>query len=294
MASSRLPGYDVSSTIQRIAENVHKIERAELALTRASSIVKAKGLSAPVVERVIASNPRTTGYSLKILEAGLCGEEGAEFESVRHATAQVGIKLVWRAAVLGSYLDLAGALLATTKLDPTPFCASAWSAGETAAWLSERHIVDPCDAFACAVLSDVGLLALVFALPDVYSALPGSPTAGPLVEFEQSALALDHQLVGQLLLGMYRFPPEFAEFAASHHGDPLELKTEAKLTLAAVRAVEAAGGDCGLGAHPGDLSQAVLEGALLKPEDRDELLEIAAGALDRATSVGIIDLPEAA
>ena len=155
MASTRLPGCDVASTIQRIAENVQKNERAELALTRASSIVKTKGLSAPVIERVIASNPQTTGYSLKILEAGLCGEDGAKFESVRQATDQVGINIVWRAA-------------------------------------------------------------------------------------------------------------------------------------------EAAGGDCGLDAPPGDLSQAVLDGALLKPENRDELLEIATGALGRAESVGNFDLPEAA
>ena len=185
-------------------------------------------------------------------------------------------------------------MLATSRLDTSPFCASAWAAGETAAWLSEKHIVDPCDAFASAVLLDVGLLALVFSLPDVYSALQRAQSASTLVEFEQSALSLDHQAVSQHLLKMYRFPPEFAEFAAGHHGDPLNLKMEAKVTLAAIRAVEGAGGDCGLCTPAGELSQAVLEGALLKPQDSDKLLGIAVGALCRATSIGPIELPEAA
>ena len=294
MASSRLPGLDVASTIQKVAENVLKNERAESALSRASAIVKVKGLSTPVVERIIASNPRTSGYALKILEVGLCGEPGTEHASVHDATDKVGIKIVWRAALLASYLDAAAALLSTSRLDPANFCASGWATAETAAWIGEKHIVDPCDAFASAALLDVGLLALVFALPDVYSALPGSASSNPLVEFEQSALGFDHQAVSELILKMYRFPAWYLELAAKHHGGPLELNMEAKVVLAAARAVETAGGDCGLSVTAGELSQAVTEGALLKPEDREELLSVAAESLAKASSVGCIDLPDVA
>ena len=293
MASSRLPGCDVASTIQKVADNVLKNERAESALSRASAIVRSKGLSAPVIERVISSNSRTTGYALKVLEAGLCGQQGAAHGSAREATGKVGIKIMWRAAVLASYLDIAGALLSTSRIEPSNFCASAWATAETASWISEKHIVDPCDAFACAALLDVGLLGLVFAIPDVYYALRRAMSTGPLVDFEQAALGFDHQAISELLLKVHRFPAPYSACAAGHHGGPADLSMEGKVVQVAVLAVESVGGDCGLSSPPVELSHAAMEGALLKPEDRDDLQAYAAESLARAASIGRFRVPEA-
>lgn len=66
------------------------------------------------------------------------------------------------------------------------------------------------------------------------------------------------------------------------------------MVQAAVLAVESVGGDLGLSMPRGKLSQAAMEGALLKPEDRDDLHAYAAESLARAASISRFGVPEAA
>ena len=184
----------------------------------------------------------------------------------------------WAEFVLGA--------VGKTALDPRRVYATSWAMGETAHWVAGKHILAPDDTFATAILIETGLIALMYALSEVYVALTAHKPQVAVVRYERSCLGFDHQEVGAASLRQFRFSEEAAQQAGTHHEPLLTLGMTGKVLRAASAAVAQAGGDFGLGGIQEAVNQQVLEGALLRPEHEPELLAVARSSFDRALEFG--------
>lgn len=294
MSGTRLSVGDTEVLARKIALKTLEFESATSALERASALLRAKGLSGPVVERLLSSNPRAAELTLWVLRNGVAGTEGESFENLRSAVSAIGIDTVWRAALVANLVDYALLLLSAADAKMPDLVAQSWASAEMAFWLSDKHIVDPSDAFVQALFADVGVFALFFALPEVYKALARSDTQQPLAEFEQASLGIDHQHIGALILQDLKFPEKIVTFAEKHHKNALEMNMEEKLVKAAYVAVEVESCSAGLRTCAEELSLLILEAALLKESDVPELTSAVQRFLTRTSVISTLELPEAA
>lgn len=294
MQGTRLSGDDAAALAQKITSKTLECDSAASALERASSVVRARGLSVQVLERILASNSTAASRTLTVIEHGVVGSTGDKFDSIRVAVKVAGIDTVWYAALVANFTDFALALLKKARVENRGFVAPSLACAETAHWLSARHIVDPTDAFTRALFADVGLFAMIYALPEVYLAMAKSETQEPLCVIEQSLLGFDHQQIGALLLTKLKFPDAVVSFAAKHHTDPLMLTLEEKMVKAAYVAVESESSVTGLNTGVEGLSMPVLYGAMLKDADVPELMSVTRRFLARATKIVSLDVPDAA
>lgn len=294
MPGTRLPRDDVEVLAQKITRKTLECEPAVPALQRASSLIRARGLSDQVVERILTTNHNVAGLTLKVIEIGVAGSSGAKYDSIRSAVKAVGIDTVWHAALIVNLTEFAATLLKEAGVDSRGFVAPSLACAETAHWLSARHIIEPSDAFTRALFADVGLFVMIFALPEVYLAMANSATQEPQYVLEQTFLGLDHQQIGALVLDTLKFPDTVVSFAAKHHADPYELNLEEKLVKAAYVVVEAESSAAGLNTGVEGMSVPVLDGAMLDESDLPELISVASGFLTRATKLESLDLREAA
>ncbi|HXH62049.1 MAG TPA: HDOD domain-containing protein [Fimbriimonadaceae bacterium] len=247
------------------------------ALVRASGVVRSRGLRGSVIGRIVGTNQHFSSLVLSVVNVER--RPGERHSNLDSAHAEIGDTGFWRAAVVASWIDVVVACTARASFSGAPMIATAWASAETAAWMTERHIVDADEAFVTALLAESGLAALTYALPDVYSALAANRTSRMIHEFEAESLGFDHGAVGEALLSLYGFPESIAEFARVHESNPLFMKMDQKLFRAALTAVAAVGGNMGFATATPDLDELTLEGALLKLSDKPEVLSYAADKL---------------
>lgn len=279
MSGSRLPDGSMGSMPRKVAELVRADENVHVSLARVSSLVRARGLSARVLERIIVASPTGADTTLRVMAQGLCGEPGKSYDSLAQALAAENLVPLWRAALIAGYIEFVQAAVERTGLNSTRLWGTSWAMAEMSHWVAERHVVDPDDAFVWGLLLDVGLVAMAYALPEVYAAYANSPDSRPAELFELESFGFDHATVGQDLLRVYKFSDTAIDLTASHHHPLRSLSMEGKVLRAAMVAVGAAGGDSGLGKPASPLDKAVLEGALLKPDQAEAVTATAKGYL---------------
>ncbi len=267
---------------RKVADMLRSDEVVNAALTRASALVRSRGLGSRVVERILLSSPIVCADTLKLAAQGVCGGPGQTFSSVTDAVNGPDLHGVWRAGVLASWAEFVTVATSRTALNPRLVYGTGWANAETAYWAAGKHILDPDDTFLTALFVDTGLVALMYALPEVYAAFAAARESRPIDAFETEAFGFSHEAVGSAALRMFKFPEETALEASSHHAPLLSLGMSGKVLRAAMVAVGHAGGDFGLGTRPDPLDQRVLEGALLKPEHEPELRAVAVKSLRRA------------
>jgi hypothetical protein len=267
---------------RKVAEMLRSDEVVCAALTRASALVRSRGLGSRVVERILLSSPTVCADTLRLASQGVCGGEGQTFRNVTDAVNGPDLHGVWRAGVLASWAEFVSSAISRTALKPQRVYGTGWANAETAFWAAGKHIIDKDDAFLTALFMDTGLVALMYALPEVYTAFSTAKVARPIEDFELEAFGFNHEDVSSSALKLFKFPEEMAEEARTHHAPLLSLGMTGKVLRAAVVAVSQAGGDFGLGSEPFALDRSVLEGALLRPEHEEELRSVAAHSLERA------------
>lgn len=250
-------------------------------LNWASSIVRTRGMSPGVLHRVLCASPVLESMTLHILNSETY-ESGSGFADSGHAIANLGFDLVWRAAQLSCYSSLVSAAVRTPSLSSVFLSATAVATAETAAWIAERHIVDPNESFSLALWSEVGLIGGMYVFPDAYAAMYEHAENRTIESLEKEAFGFDHQTVGSCIMRLFKFPSMYVAQCARHEIELLELNLEEKLIRAAVVSVASIGGWW----HPKNsrpnLSASVLAGALLRDSDKEDLQNFARTSLGNA------------
>jgi hypothetical protein len=267
---------------RKVAELLRSDESVEAALSRVSSLVRARGLGPRVVERMLLSSPSVCTDTLRILEQGVCGEDGRTWNTVTDAVNGPDLQTTWRAGVLAAWAEFVTCAIRRTSLKPALVYGTSWALAETAFWVAGKHILDPDEAFVSALCLDAGLVALMFALPDVYTAYAAAKEKKPVEQFEREAFGFNHESVGCAVLRAFKFSEETAQEANFHHAPHHTLGMTGKVLRAAFAATADAGGDFGIGTGTGPVDRQVMEGALLRPEHEEPLHRVAQRSLDRA------------
>ncbi len=282
MPSSRLPDEGDGAMPRKVAELLRSDESIDAALSRASALVRSRGLGSRVVERILLSSPSVCADTLKLAAQGVCGAPRQSFANVTDAVNGRDLAGVWRAGVLASWAEFVNVAVSKTSLRPNLVYGTGWANAETAFWAAGKHIIDPDDTFLAALFMDTGLVALMYALPEVYTALAAARDPRTTDQFEREAFGFNHEAVGCSALRIFKFAEEMGQEAATHHAPHLSLGMSGKVLRAAAVAVGQAGGDFGLGARPAPLDKQILEGALLRPEHEQELRSVAVRSWERA------------
>jgi two-component system, cell cycle response regulator len=78
---------------------------------------------------------------------------------------------------------------------------------------------DPDEAFVCALLQDIGMLAGVVALQPEYPAIVAAapPDHDELPAIERRDLGMDHSMIGRTLADKWRLPPQIVDTIRFHH-----------------------------------------------------------------------------
>jgi hypothetical protein len=282
MPGSRLPDEGSGAMPRKVAELLRSDESVEASLSRVSSLVRARGLGPRVLERILLSSPTVCSDTLRLLEHGACGEEGRRWNTVTDAVNGPDPASAWRAGVMASWADFVTVSVRKTSLKPPLVFGTGWAVAETAFWVAGKHILDPDEAFVSALCLDAGLVALMYALPDVYAAYAGAKEKKPVEHFEREAFGFNHESVGCAVLRAFKFSEDTALEANFHHAPHHTLGMTGKVLRAALTAVGEAGGDFGIGSPVDPLDRQVMEGALLRPEHETTLRLTAQTSLSRA------------
>jgi hypothetical protein len=183
---------------------------------------------------------------------------------------------------MAAWADFVTVSIRKTSLRPSLVYGTSWAVAETAFWVAGKHILDQDDALVSALCLDAGLVALMYALPDVYTAYAAAREKKPVEQFEREAFGFNHESVGSAVLRAFKFSEEAAQESNFHHAPHHTLGMTGKVLRAALVAVGEAGGDFGIGSPVGVLDRQVMEGALLRPEHEDRLRQVASASLERA------------
>ncbi|MDL2284242.1 HDOD domain-containing protein [Oxalobacter sp. OttesenSCG-928-P03] len=84
-----------------------------------------------------------------------------------------------------------------------------------AAWHMGHANID--EAYLAGLLHDIGRLALLVVVPDLYHNLFYLPDTEELCEQERAVLGIDHAEAGTWLIRQWKFDPAFIDSVASHH-----------------------------------------------------------------------------
>ncbi len=153
---------------------------------------------------------------------------------------------------------------------------------------ARRRLVDPYDAYTCALLHDLGKLVLFETCRERYIALvqESRRSGNGLFEHERERLGVTHTEVGGLLARAWNLPDEVAQAIRLHHAGRQELLLAPMAALVAlsdalVRAVEDGRID-GLGA-----SLAGQAAAVLLDIEAEDLDRIAVGMAEAWDGIGV-------
>jgi HD-like signal output (HDOD) protein len=235
-----------------------------------------------MIERLVAATPQRAALTLAVLRIGTCQEAGVDYPDLGTAIKSAPLGTLWRSGLLAAYIEFAVQAVEQTGIAALDVVPTAWATAETAWWVATKHVVDPDEAFMAGLFVDIGLLALIHSLPEVYAAVASRPDAQPIELFEVESFGFDHGAVGAALLRTYKFPADLTDTVLHHHDPSQSLDMFGKVLRAATVAVANEGGNSGIPSSPPRLDLPVLEGALLKPAQEAELRAKAQAGLGAA------------
>jgi diguanylate cyclase (GGDEF)-like protein len=173
------------------------------------------------LERAVMADPALAGRILKLANSAL-HDSVEPATTVPQAAMRLGSGAV-RTLALGFTLISDNRTGAADAFDYDGHWSRALAAASAATALAvEIEDVHSADAFTCALLCDVGCLALASVHPERYSALlEGCPTATglQLADLETQAFDIDHYEVCAALLSDWGLPENFRRAVLTHERD---------------------------------------------------------------------------
>gem|GEM_PF-761058 len=203
--------------IRRLVGGVSSLPSVPRMYAELTRLVRTGDVSIDVVTRIVAGD---TGIAAKILQLANSPMFGVarEVTTLRSAVALLGIRAI-HSLVLSA--EVVRAFPSTGPGDASEIEALQSHAVATAS-LAARLLpdqLDPEEAFAAALLHDVGKLVLLDRCPEMYDYLARSARGRnvPIHRLELEVLGITHAEIGAFLLHLWQLPDSIVAGVASHH-----------------------------------------------------------------------------
>ena len=199
-------------------------------------LTQGEDFSTEEIGQTIMADSALTGRLLKLANSAQAGAL-EHITSVEEATIRLGVSTV-RNVALGLSLISANRSGKCQQFDYDKYWSHSIARAVAAQVLSrELRIGKPAEAYICALLSEVGYLALASVYPEEYSSILGRCRRGDankLVSLERKQFGIDHREVGALMLKEWGLPELFGEALRDYESDrqcdvkgvPLETMTD--------------------------------------------------------------------
>jgi putative nucleotidyltransferase with HDIG domain len=190
-----------------------------------------------VVANIVERDPAMSAKVLQLVNSGYFGL-GQRVTSVQRAVIYLGIDLIQGLALTAEvFSTIAVPTVEGFSLDQVQ------EHSFLTARLAKRLVSDPKraeEAFAAAIVHDIGKMILALVLPERYAEVIAVARSRnvPTFEVEAELLGVTHAEVGAYLLGAWGLPMSIVEAVAYHHA-PRRLCATAKDVLAAVHVADA-------------------------------------------------------
>ena len=186
----------------------------------AARIVQACGdpdVSAQALSRIVASDPILTAEILRTVNSAFFGL-AREVKSAAHAVAVLGNRVLRNLALCLAVRD---ALKpdAIPGFDMLTYWEDALRRAVGAKLIAKQVGFDPDEAFTIGLLQDFGMLAMIFAMPDLAAHWPQLRPALPedRRRMEHKIFGITHDKVGLMLAKTWSLPGGLAMPMACHH-----------------------------------------------------------------------------
>lgn len=176
-------------------------------------LTQGEDFSTEEIGQTIMADSALTGRLLKLANSAQAGSL-ERISTVSEATIRLGVQTV-RNVALGLSLISANRSGVCAKFDYDKYWGHSVARAVAAQTLSRRlGIGVPAEAYICALLSEVGYLALASVYPEKYSTiLSRSNRNDPakLTSLERKHFGIDHREIGALMLLEWGLPEDFSE-----------------------------------------------------------------------------------
>lgn len=168
------------------------------------------------VAKVISLDPALTAKLLRMANSPLYARH-RKTENLRQAITLFGVEGTITLALSFSVVNgLKGK--ADRRFDYDYFWRRSLAAATCAQVLGEQiEVRNKEDLFLCGLLQDIGMLALDKSMPELYRQCDMRAGHTGVLEYEHSALGLDHAEVGAWLLQRWHFPEKLQTVIAASH-----------------------------------------------------------------------------
>jgi HD-like signal output (HDOD) protein len=233
----------ISPTLQHRLESCPTLPSLPAVAVRVMQLCQAENLDLAEIGKVITNDPVLAAKILRLVNSPGYGLP-QQVKTVSHAVALLGLNTV-------RSLSLSFSLAADLRRRPHPNAdlKSYWKrsllaaagARELVGALGATHLKE--EAFLGGLLQDIGRLALLAVVPDLYQPLAGraADDHGALIAVEHQALGCDHAEVGGWLIERWNLPQPLCLAAAYSH-TPAHLPAEADAEVALLVRVVALSG----------------------------------------------------
>lgn len=188
--------------------------------------------SAAQLHRIVSHDPALVTRILKVVNSAFYGLPG-QIGSIERAIVLLGLNAVKNIAVAASL----GQLFRGVKLCEGYTARDLWTHCIAVAVTSRdlaRNLRLPIadEAFLAGMIHDVGLLIAMQLHPEKLRNVCERVKAAPDTDFcqaERELTAMDHQILGQALCELWKFPKSCAVVAGNHHAPALQAEEHRKL-----------------------------------------------------------------
>ncbi|MBL9215991.1 MAG: HDOD domain-containing protein [Opitutaceae bacterium] len=262
-------------TLKEVCTQALSLPCSPALLPRLIAALQREEATASEIEAIIRLDSALAAATLRLANSAALGG-GREVDSLEGAILRLGQREIFRLAALALVNRWESSHGAALRWEPGDFCRHALCTALAAEALAEQTgRVDPQQAYAAGLVTDIGKLALAHACASFYPGIRAfcEQTRCTWEQAEKSVLGYHHAEVGAALLRAWHFPEVFA-LCADHRVHPATAPAAAQPLLAHVHAATYIATAMGPGANDDSFCTAV-PGAFLRDAGFTlELLEL--------------------
>lgn len=192
--------------------------------------------TAQQLHKIVAHDPALVTRILKVVNSAFYGLPG-QIGSVERAIVLLGLNAVKNIAVAASIGQMFRGVKLCDGFTAKDLWAHCVAVGVAARELAKGMKVPICDeAFLAGLIHDVGILVALQVWPEKLAEVCSRVQQEPSAEFcavERELAGVDHQMLGQCLAELWKFPRS-CQLVAGHHHQPALLADNSRLLVTLV------------------------------------------------------------
>jgi HD-like signal output (HDOD) protein len=200
---------------ERLSESLEKIKVGPMAVVRLLAVLDSPSANTASVAGALEADPKLTAHIMKLANSAFYGLSG-RVKTVSMAVSVVGF------SATRSMATLAAAGLADPDASVPPgFWDHTAAAAAAASLLAPMLSIPKGEAFAAALLHDLGLALIHQAMPEFHRPMVesyGTDTV-ELARAEAERFGMAHDEAAGMILQSWHFPDELTTAIAGHHQD---------------------------------------------------------------------------